>query len=350
MKKLVWFLQDAAVLADNRKQLSSKKTNLLSTIYVTEKPECKALSSGEGAEGDSESEETAVVRSRPKPIAKKGKVPKRPFRLEDLGSSSESDSPSPHPDASPSSSPTPFKTEEVEEEPTTAQVSVIDRNEAARLELLASSSSEDDLEGAEETEATSIEKEPLVTKIEESFRECTAETTKDEEGDQKDTAGDDGGGGDEDDDIVQPSKMKVLKLLRMSLADPEESKSGNVTEESGATDDKKKAKKTVKKKKGRIHSDSDFESSASESEKKKKQKNLKKKRSDSSAEDNSDEETAGSKPKRRRRIKKAASSSDQDSDDSDIKVLNESHRSEQGGSKGRKNIKKIMKDQNLKVC
>lgn len=154
------------------------------------------------------------------------------------------------------------------------------------------------------------------------------------------------------DDAAKTSNLKIDKLLRMSLADPE-AESDSKKSQKGKESKKEKKKIMKDRKKRRIQSDSDFESSESEKDKKKRKK---KRSSPSDLEEisNDDENDSGreakSKSKSRRRIKKTAQSSDSvDSNDSDIEVLNESQRSDPGGPKGRKNIKKIMKDTNLKV-
>lgn len=137
---------------------------------------------------------------------------------------------------------------------------------------------------------------------------------------------------------------ETAKLLR----DPIEK---GIKKASEAGEASPEAKKKLDKRKRRIvhsDSDSDFQSSGSNKEEKPK---TKKKKAPSSDDDFEDEEANEHKPKRRRRIKKMESSdSEASEDDSDVQILNESQRSDGGaGNKGRKNIKKIIKDQNLKV-
>ena len=113
--------------------------------------------------------------------------------------------------------------------------------------------------------------------------------------------------------------------------------------ESFKTPKGKSQKKAIKRKR-RIDSESESATSDSDFESKKK------KQPAASANESTSDTEADSKPKskRRRRIKKTTSS-EEESRDSDVQVLNESQRSEAIGSKGRKNIKNIIEDQNLKV-
>ena len=143
----------------------------------------------------------------------------------------------------------------------------------------------------------------------------------------------------DEDTSSKETNAKSSKLLRMSLGDPLAAKESSKTP-------KGKTEKKVIKKKRRIDSESESATSDSDFESKKK----KKKRPAASANESSSDTEADSKPKskRRRRIKKTTSS-EEESSDSDVQVLNESQRSEAIGSKGRKNIKNIIEDQNLKV-
>ena len=143
----------------------------------------------------------------------------------------------------------------------------------------------------------------------------------------------------DEDTSSKETNAKSSKLLRMSLSDPLAPK------ESSNTPKGKTEKKAIKRKR-RIDSESESATSDSEFESTKK----KKKRPAASANESTSDTGADSEPKskRRRRIKKTTSS-EEESSDSDVQVLNESQRSEANGSKGRKNIKNIIEDQNLKV-
>ncbi|XP_046442812.1 transcriptional regulator ATRX homolog isoform X3 [Daphnia pulex] len=254
----------------------------------------------------------------------------KPFRLEDLDSSSSSS--------------------EIE---ATEQVtgitklsttsSIPDRNEAVRLALLAASDSDSDFDmDTQETE--NIPDEAPKSAEEKIIIECDLAMETDDIGiiELKEEVI---GLSTDEEGAVKGSNLKTDKLLRMSIGDPD-AESDTKKSQKGK-EAKKEKKKTRERKKRRIQSDSDFQSSESEKEKKKR----KKKRSSPSDEVSDDDDSSKdgkSKSKSRRRIKRAATSDSENSNDSDIEVLNESQRSEAGGSKGRKNIKKIMKDTNLK--
>lgn len=140
---------------------------------------------------------------------------------------------------------------------------------------------------------------------------------------------------EEEDAGVKTGNAKDDKLLRMDLDDPEA--------------ESKKIKKKSTKKKRRSRSDPDCKSQSSESEVEKRIR--KKKRlnpSDREDSDDSDIDWNEIGTSSKSRHKKSTSNSD-NSSDTDIDILNESQRSEGGGSKGRRNIKKIMKDASLKV-
>ena len=150
------------------------------------------------------------------------------------------------------------------------------------------------------------------------------------------------------DETKETDELKSSRLLKFSLADANEKNDEASTKDKNGEEKKKKKEKKEKKKRRLLSSDSDFESSDEEIGTKKKRKKKKASSSEDDAEEAEDAEEAGQpKPKRRRRIKKADTSDDEN--DSDIQILNESQRSTENGGKGRKNIKKIMKDKNLKV-
>lgn len=311
------------------KQTESKETNLSKEINRLVRSPVQLMSNSE-----SESEDVLDVKKVKKIKSKKEKPATKKFNLSDLASSSDSDADSP------------FETSDVNKL-AAPQTSLPDRNEAARQALLASSDSETEfaVEMSEDVNFTNedVREEVVggddVTEIEDDSNNIVKlEPNPDD--DERD--GDDGNAD------KKISALKTSKLLRLSLADPE-AESDDSKSTKGSKGDKKKKK--ADKKKRRINSDSDFESSGSD----KKKKKPKRKRGNSSDieelsdDENDSDDEAKSKPKRRRRIKKTASSDSDNSDDSDIQVLNESQRSEASGTKGRKNIKKIMKDTSLKV-
>lgn len=203
-------------------------------------------------------------------------------------------------------------------------------NELARQQLLCSASSESEGEDGE----IEVAQEPLPRPVKNVVEKATALKTS-----PKLASDVEMNIVTDEDTSSKEANFKSSKLLRMSLGDP------LATKESSKTSKEKAEKKAIKKKR-RIDSESEGATSDSDFEAKKK----KTKRPTSSAHESNSDTEADSKPKskRRRRIKKTASS-EEESSDSDIQVLNESQRSEANGSKGRKNIKKIIKDQNLKV-
>lgn len=220
-----------------------------------------------------------------------------------------------------------------------------DRNEAVRRALLISSDSENDLDNSD---SLTLESEP---------KKKSGSDKEDVGSDKEDVAMEENDGADQihsetvasgsevEEDSLKSASPETRKLLSHSVPDP-----AVESDDSKSTKGSKGEKKKRERKKRRINSDSDFESSDSD---KKKRKSKKKRRNASDTEELSDDDDSSteskSKPKPRRRIKKVAASGSEDSDDSDVKVLNESQRSDPGGSKGRKNIKKIMKDNSLKV-
>jgi hypothetical protein len=134
---------------------------------------------------------------------------------------------------------------------------------------------------------------------------------------------------------VETGNAKDDKLLHMDLDDPDA--------------EPKKIKKKSSKKKRRSISSSNCNSQSSESEvEKRKRKKRRLNPSDSEdahyGDDDSDEAVKSSKLRHR-----TSTSNSDNSGDSDTDILNESQPSEAGGSKGRKNIKKIMKETSLKV-
>ncbi|XP_059350722.1 transcriptional regulator ATRX homolog isoform X2 [Daphnia carinata] len=257
---------------------------------------------------------------------------KKSFRLADLESSSSSDS-------------------DVKADTEVAGVAEMstastlpNRSEAVRQALLVASDSDSDFN----MDMNEIANSPIG--VQEANDECDEIMPVDDNGMQEGKE-EVVGLSTDGDDASKTSSVKVDKLLRMSLADPE-AESDSKKSQKNKESKKEKKKITKERKKRRIQSDSDFESSESEKDKKKRKR---KRSSPSDLEEisNDDENDSGkeakSKSKSRRRIKKTAQSSDSvDSNDSDIEVLNESQRSDPGGPKGRKNIKKIMKDTNLK--
>uniref|UniRef100_A0A0P6D5S1 ATP-dependent helicase ATRX n=1 Tax=Daphnia magna TaxID=35525 RepID=A0A0P6D5S1_9CRUS len=262
---------------------------------------------------------------------------KKSFRLADLGSSSSSDS-----DVK-----TDIELAGVTEMSTASPLP--NRSETVRQSLLAASDSDSHFD----MDMNEIASSPIGVQEsaeEKATDECGAIIPTDDNGMQE-VKEEVVGLSAEGDDAAKTSNLKIDKLLRMSLADPE-AESDSKKSQKGKESKKEKKKIMKDRKKRRIQSDSDFESSESEKDKKKRKK---KRSSPSDFEEisNDDENDSGkeakSKSKSRRRIKKTAQSSDSmDSNDSDIEVLNESQRSDPGGPKGRKNIKKIMKDTNLK--
>ena len=299
------------------KVMQKKKTNLLSKIRLSEKTDSKTVSS-DADSNDEDGSGSVVLSSKPK--SKKSLLARKPSPIEDSDSS------------------------DVEEEPlnvsnliTAHKAPVIDEEEAARLNLMASSSSEAETEPDEESpRQDKSSKEKALVKSAESAAgngETDAILIDDSEDIQE----------------MEPDKVEAIQLLKTKIKLSEPTTTSAAKKESEEEEKKKKTEKKVgkekKAKKLRIKSDSDSDfQTETESEKPKKRKKGKQSTSDQ------DDSEAESKPKRRRRIKKtAASSSDEDSDDSDVQVLNESQKSEAGASKGRKNIKKIIKDQNLKA-
>ena len=307
-----YFLQE-----EKGKVMQKKKTNLLSKIRLSEKTDSKTVSS-DADSNDEDGSGSVVLSSKPK--SKKPLLARKPSPIEDSDSS------------------------DVEEEPldisnliTAHKAPVIDEEEAARLNLMASSSSEAETEPDEESpRQDKSSKEKASVKSAESTAgngETDAILIDDSEDIQE----------------MEPDKVEAIQLLKTKIKLSEPTTTSAAKKESEEEEKKKKTEKKVgkekKAKKLRIKSDSDSDfQTETESEKPKKRKKGKQSTSDQ------DDSEAESKPKRRRRIKKtAASSSDEDSDDSDVQVLNESQKSEAGASKGRKNIKKIIKDQNLKA-
>lgn len=277
-----------------------------------------------------------------KPVKKhamksKKSAKKQPFRLSDLESDSSEDLES-------LDSP-----EGVTKLPERLPAGTVDRNDVIRQALLASSDSEveSDMDATENVNKGSETVKPekdISDDNSDVVQEVKLEADENTNGDQIKT---DAPVKEEESNptSAKTSKLKSHKLLRASLADSEAEEEVDEKKIKGK-ETKGGKKKSMEKRKRRIHSDSDFESSDSA-----KGKKSKRKRKNSSAEDIADsddtEEESKVKTRPRRRIKKTVSSGD-DSGDSDIQVLNESVRSE-GGAKGRKNIKKIMKDTNLKV-
>lgn len=285
-------------------------------------------------ESDDSSDKKPSEKIKPRK-SKKDKPKKKSFSLDDLWTSSTSES----------EFETPVEISDAIKPPITP--SFPSSSEAVRQALLASSDSEtefdldmsENLIGANEEFLDQTVEEDLM-EVEIGGEESVGVPVKLESEEENEE--------DEEDASSKASTLKKEKLLRVSLAGLGDGSDDSKTEKESKND---KKKKKAEKKKRRINSDSDFESSGSE---KKKQKQKRKRISPSDIEEFSDEDAdssdeAKSKPKRRRRIKKTSSSDSDKSDDSDIQVLNESQRSDAGGSKGRKNIKKIMKDTSLKV-
>ena len=134
---------------------------------------------------------------------------------------------------------------------------------------------------------------------------------------------------------VETGHAKDDKLLHMDLDDPDA--------------EPKKVKKKSSKKKRRSISSSDCNSQSSESEiEKRKRKKRRLNPSDSEDAHYGDEDSDEAVKTSKLRHRTSTSNSD-NSSDSDTDILNESQPSEAGGSKGRKNIKKIMKETSLKV-
>lgn len=260
-------------------------------------------------------------------------VKKKAFRLSDLGSSSESS------DFEDRSSPI----DQAPEMETPYQS--LDASEAVRQTLLDSSTSDteplSDLDLKNRVDEIQMKTE-LSSESEtmKSTGENNAESTpnlKMEKDDENSNESLDGQSKERDRSL----SPETAKLLRDPIS------AGN--KKSNESDEKPvegKRKSRDKRKRRIVDSDSDFQSSGSGKEEKQKSK---RKKVHSSDEDFEDDEANDSRPKRRRRIKKVASSDSEASDDSDIEILNESQRSDGGAGKGRKNIKKIMKDTSLKV-
>ena len=186
-----------------------------------------------------------------------------------------------------------------------------DENEMARQDLLASESSESE-NGSEEMDTNQVLENELV--VEEPSIDLVG---KPEKGTIEDVNSDPVK--DENPEVKKSTNLKSSKLLRMSLGDPE------AIPDSSKTTPKRKliGKKSIKRKRSPIDSDSDFE-------------------------EDSDQD-ANSKPKSKRRLlKKTTSSQNEKSEDSDIEIINESQNSATG-SQGRKNIRTIINDLNLKV-
>ena len=282
------------------------------------------------ADDDEKTEDEKPVQSKETEKPKVTKKKKQSNILDDLSSTSESEE---------------LASENVidnlpkHENPVVNTVSIVDSvNEMARQELLASESSESDEDVSEEMDTKEVLEDKLAAEkppiglVEQAEKETADDVHSDPVT-------------DESTNLKKETNVKSSKLLRMSLGDPDA-----IPDSSKTTPKEKLEKKSIKKKRGanRIDSDTDFETSDSDFEKRKKRS---RKRPSASTEEEDSEQETDSKPKskRRRRIKKATSSEDEESKDSDIEILNESQRSEANGSKGRKNIKKIIKDQNLKV-
>lgn len=333
-------LQNHALAAENVKKIELEGKSLKKEIDRLAKDPLNVAVKSSRVDADSDSELNFPAKKKDgsrRKLAKSRKDAKKSFRLSDLESSSSSDS----------------EVKKDVEVAVAAEMSTSSplpgRNEAIRQALLAASDSDSDFDmdmneieiTPDEAQEASAEKPDVECDIvirsnDNEVQEATEEVI---------------GISTDGEDAANTSNLKTDKLLRMSLADPEaeyDSKKSQKSKES-----KKEKKKNARdRKKRRIQSDSDFECSESEKEKKKR----KKKRSspsdleEISDDDNESEKEAKLKSKLRRRIKKTAQSSDSDdSNDSDIEVLNESQRSDPGASKGRKNIKKIMKDTSLKV-
>ncbi|KAI9562242.1 hypothetical protein GHT06_013207 [Daphnia sinensis] len=325
---------------ENVKNSESQENTLKNEIDRIAKDPLNIAVRSSRIESDSDSDLGGFEKKRDelkKKRIKSRKDIKKSFRLADLGSSSSSDS-----DVK-----TDTEVTGVAEMSTASALP--NRSEAVRQALLAESDSDSHFD----MDMNEIASSPIGVQEsaeEKANDECNAIIPTDDH-EMQEVKEEVVGLATDGDDAAKTSNVKIDKLLRMSLADPEaesDSKKSPKSKES-----KKEKKKTAKdRKKRRIQSDSDFESSESEKDKKKRKK---KRSSPSDLEEisNDDENDSGkeakSKSKSRRRIKKTAQSSDSmDSNDSDIEVLNESQRSDPGGPKGRKNIKKIMKDTNLK--
>lgn len=218
-------------------------------------------------------------------------------------------------------------------------LTIPDRNETVRRALLISSDSENDFDNSdsltpesEPKKQSGSDKEDVVMEENNVADRIQSETVAT--------------GSEVEEDLSKSTSPETRKLLSLSVPDP-----ATESDDSKSTKGSKEEKKKRERKKRRINSDSDFESS--DSDKKKKKSKKKRRINASGTEELSDDDDSSTeskaKPKPRRRIKKVAVSGSEDSDDSDVKVLNESQRSDPGGSKGRKNIKKIMKDNSLKV-
>ena len=311
---------------------------------------CHSALSQNDSDNDLISEGKKPVTEKSKSLVDKKKRKSKTFRLEDLESSSDSDTDRP-----------PEELPRVAEAP----ITLPDCNEAVRQALLASSDSENDfdMDTSESAKTADSEaKKPLESDKDEAMdvkdnddaKEIVSDSVeKENDGAEEVVPGsveikeeNDDINNDED-DVLPKSNVKTSKLLRgVTLIGPADESDG-----SKSAKETKGEKKKKERKKRRINSDSDFESS--DSEKKNKKKSKRKRPNKSETEEISDEDDssgeAKSKPKSRRRIKKVAPSDSEQTDDSDIQVLNESLKSDAGGSKGRKNIKKIIKDTNLKV-
>ena len=321
---------------ENGKRLESEDLLLIKQVDRLVKNPIQIT--GKSKPDESDDSDSGIFKTKMGELKKQYSKPKKatpkPFRITDLDSSSSSDSEI-------------EAAVEVTSVTKLATASLIpDRSEAVRQALLADSNSDSDFDmDTQETE--NIPDEVQESTEEKIIDECEVVIGPDDNGIiglKEEVVG----ANTDEEGSVKVSNLKTDKLLRMSLDDPEAESDSKKSQK--GKESKKDKKKTKERKKRRIHSDSDFESSESEKEKKKR----KRKRSSPSDDEGSDDDDFSKddkkKSKSRRRIKKAAQTSDSDnSNDSDIEVLNESQRSEAGGSKGRKNIKKIMKDTNLKV-